>query len=93
MSNLLEEEYSQEIKEAWTDVIIADNNGKDLEELQSDPIGKIQRISIIAESKGKYLPLPKEPPPELQGLSEEERQRLNEDPIATQTDDDGVWLT
>jgi len=31
---------------AWT-------NGKDLEELQSDPIGKIQRISIIAESKGE----------------------------------------
>jgi len=38
------------IKEAWTDVIIAAwTNGKDLEELQS--IGKIQRISIIAESK------------------------------------------
>jgi len=36
------------------------------------------------------IELPKEPPPpELQGLSEEERQRLNEDPIATQTDDDG----
>jgi len=61
MSNPFEE-YSQEIKKKHG--LIANNNGKDLEELQSDPIGKIQRISIIAES-GKVLTTPKEPPPEL----------------------------
>jgi len=51
MSNPFGEEYSQEIKKHGLMSLSPRTNGKDLEELQSDPIGKIQRISIIAESK------------------------------------------
>lgn len=74
------EDYPRQVREAWTDVIVkAWNDDEYRERLQSDPKGIVE-VPRIAESRGKYFPLPKEPPSELRGLSEEElRQRLNED--------------
>lgn len=75
------EDYTREVREAWTDVIVNSwNDEKFLEKVRSDPKSAVEGRTIVDTSKGKYLPLPKERPSELQGLSEEElRQKLNED--------------
>jgi hypothetical protein len=64
----LEPPYPDEVRRAWTEVLIEcwkEGDDNYINELRSDPLQKLQGNAIIEESEGKYFPLPDKPPEEV----------------------------
>jgi ribosomal protein L29 len=76
----VEEDYTPEERQAWTEVIIKSwTDDKYVRALRSDPSKHLKGTPIIGGSKGKYFPLRRQPPKEWRGLSPDElRSKLEE---------------
>jgi hypothetical protein len=60
-----QEPYPPEVRQAWTDVLIScwkEYDNDYINAIRLDPLSKLQGISAIDESLGKYFPLPDKPP-------------------------------